>query len=123
MAFHKGILDALFPPPLAPLYSQNPKTEDAEYGTRERALYKAYNKRLYKQGKWHQGITSDGAQYVGKSPFSRNGITCDNCVYFQPIWPGQGPDERIGACYIVEGEDIKSGGFCKLWIIPDDLLK
>ena len=117
-----GLLDALFPP-YAPLFTENTKVEGAEYGKRERSLYKYYVKLLYRYGKWHQGIETDGAQYVEKSPFRRNGIACDNCVFFQPIWPGEGPDERRGECYIVEGSAIASGGFCKLWIIPDEARK
>ena len=106
-----GLLDALFPP-LAPLFTENHELKDAQYGRRERSLYKAYSRLLYRYGKWHQGINSDGAQYVGSSPFSSSGVACDNCVFYQP---------EQSECYIVEG-DIAPGGFCKLWIIPDEVM-
>ena len=106
-----GLRDLLFPP-LAPLFTENPKLKDAQYGRQERKLYKTFNNMLYRYGKWHQGINSGGAQYVADSPFSSFGIVCDNCVYYQPEQDG---------CYIVDG-DIAPGGYCKLWIIPDEVM-
>jgi hypothetical protein len=79
---------------------------------REVALYEMFEGIAKKFGKWDQGIKSDGAHYVAKSPFGREGMVCANCVFF------------LGGrkCEIVEG-DIAPEAICKFWVIRDDLLK
>lgn len=79
---------------------------------REIELYKAFEDIAEKFGKWNKGVTSNGAHYVEKSPFGKEGMVCSNCVFF------------VGGrqCEIVAG-DIDPNAICKFWIIKDSLLK
>ncbi len=89
-------------------------SEISPYPTNERqdAHYEALEEVAEKFGKWDQGTGADGAHYVEKSPFKSEGLVCSNCVYYQ------GPR----GCEVVTG-DIAPDGVCKLWIIPEDLVK
>lgn len=58
-------------------------------------------------GQFDQGIGPDGAHYVAASPFTQEGLLCQNCVFYR------GPR----GCGLVSG-DIDPNGICKLWVIP-----
>ena len=63
-------------------------------------------------GPFDQGVGPDGAHYVAASPFSSEGMVCQNCVFYR------GPR----GCGLVSG-DIDPNGICKLWVIPGNLVK
>lgn len=89
-------------------------SEVSPYPTSDRqdAQYEALETVAEKFGKWDQGVGADGAHYVESSPFKSEGLVCSNCVYYK------GPR----GCEVVAG-DIAPNGVCKLWIIPEDLVK
>jgi hypothetical protein len=93
---------------------QSQVSQISPYPTSDRqdAQYEALEEVAEKYGKWDQGTGPDGAHYVAKSPFKSEGLVCSNCVYYE------GPR----GCEIVTG-DIAPDGVCKLWIIPEDLVK
>lgn len=78
---------------------------------RQIELYELFEDVAEKFGPWDQGNGADGAHYVAKSPFVRDGMVCSNCVFFK--------GGRI--CEIVKG-DIAPEGICKLWIIRESLI-
>lgn len=63
-------------------------------------------------GEFNQTSKADGAHYVAASPFAKQGLICANCVFFQG---GR-------KCGLVSG-DIDPAGICKLWVIPETLVK
>ena len=63
-------------------------------------------------GMWDQSSGPEGAHYVAASPFAKNGLLCQNCVFYR------GPR----GCGLVSG-DIDPNGICKLWVIPGSLIK
>lgn len=66
-------------------------------------------------GMFDQSSGADGAHYApaAKNPFKADGLVCKNCVFF---------DEANSQCQIVSGK-IESEAVCKLWVIPEPLLK
>ena len=81
---------------------------------RQKKLYKAYEKITEEYGKFNQSAKANGAHYApaSKNPFKDAGMVCGNCVYFI----------GGGACEIVSGK-IEPMAICKLWIIPEELIK
>ncbi|MEY4403706.1 MAG: hypothetical protein RIR91_1741, partial [Verrucomicrobiota bacterium] len=63
-------------------------------------------------GPFDQTSGPDGAHYVAASPFTAQGLLCQNCVFYR------GPR----GCSLVAG-DIDPNGICKLWVIPGSLVK
>jgi ClpP class serine protease len=63
-------------------------------------------------GEFNQTSKADGAHYVAASPFVKQGLVCSNCVFFQG---GR-------KCGLVSG-DIDPNAICKLWVIPEALVK
>ena len=78
---------------------------------RQVALYRMFEDVAEKMGPWDKGIGSDGAHYVDKSPFAKEGMICSNCAFFK--------GGRL--CEIVKG-DIDPNAICKLWVIKESLL-
>lgn len=81
---------------------------------RQKKLYEAYEKITEEYGKFNQSAKANGAHYApaSKNPFKDAGMVCGNCVYFI----------GGGACEIVSGK-IEPMAICKLWIIPEELIK
>lgn len=81
---------------------------------RQKMLYEAYEKVAEEYGKFDQSAKANGAHYApaSKNPFKEAGMVCGNCVYFI----------GGGACEIVSGK-IEPMAICKLWIIPEQLIK
>lgn len=78
---------------------------------RQVELYELFEDVAKKFGQWGKGNGADGAHYVEKSPFQKQGMVCSNCVFFK--------GGRI--CEIVKG-DIAPEAICKLWIIRESLI-
>lgn len=78
---------------------------------RQIAMYEMFEDVAEKFGKWNRGVGADGAHYVEKSPFAKEGMVCSNCSFF------------VGGrqCEIVSG-DIDPAAICKLWVIKESLI-
>lgn len=63
-------------------------------------------------GKFTQGISADGAQYMAESDCYDKGIHCQHCVFF---------NAAAMQCGIVDGM-IMPEGKCRFWIIPESVL-
>ncbi len=65
-------------------------------------------------GIFDQSSKANGAHYApaAKNPFIGEGMVCGNCVFFI----------GGGKCEIVSG-NIEPNAICKLWIIPEQLIK
>jgi hypothetical protein len=81
---------------------------------RQQKLYEYYEEVVEEFGMFDQTSGASGAHYApaNANPFKQKGLVCSNCVYFI----------GGGACEIVAGR-IESDAICKLWIIPEDLIK
>ena len=81
---------------------------------RQKMMYEHYENVVEEFGKFDQTSKANGAHYApgDENPFIEQGLVCSNCVYFMG---GQ-------ACEIVSGT-IQPNGICKLWIIPEELIK
>lgn len=81
---------------------------------RQLMMYDHYEEVVEEFGMFDQSSKANGAHYAPASdnPFKEKGLICGNCVYFHG---GQ-------QCEIVKGR-IESDAICKLWIIPEDLIK
>jgi hypothetical protein len=77
----------------------------------QKLLYETLEAVVDRVGSFDQGTGANGAHYMEKSPFAKEGMICANCVFYEG---GQG-------CEIVTGL-IDHMGLCKFWIIPEDLL-
>lgn len=92
----------------------DPDDPESKLNPRQKMMYEYYEKVVEEFGKFDQTALGNGAHYApaSKNPFIKDGLICSNCVYFMG---GQG-------CEIVSGK-IEPNAICKLWIIPNDLLK
>lgn len=81
---------------------------------RQKMMYQHYEHVVEEYGKFDQSAKANGAHYApaSKNPFKEAGMVCGNCVYFI----------GGGACEIVSGK-IEPMAICKLWIIPEELIK
>jgi hypothetical protein len=81
---------------------------------RQQKLYEYYEEVVEEFGVFNQTSKANGAHYAPAiaNPFKAKGLICSNCVYFI----------GGGACEIVSGR-IEPDAICKLWIIPEDLIK
>lgn len=93
---------------------EDPDDPENKLNPRQKMMYDHYEHIVEMFGKFDQTAKSNGAHYApaSKNPFIKEGLVCSNCVFFMG---GQ-------ACEIVSGK-IESNAVCKLWIIPDSLLK
>ncbi len=81
---------------------------------RQKMMYDYYEEIVSEFGKFDKSAKANGAHYApaAANPFKKEGMICGNCVYFM----------GGGGCEIVSGT-IESDAICKLWIIPEELIK
>jgi len=93
---------------------EDPDDPEEKLNDRQKMMYNHYEMCVEKHGKFDQTAKANGAHYAPAklNPFIKNGMICSNCVFFMG---GQG-------CEIVAGK-IEPNAICKLWIIPEDLIK
>jgi hypothetical protein len=97
-----------------------PEEDDDEEGpesklnNRQKMMYELYEEVVEMHGKFNQTAKANGAHYAPASAnsFKEKGMACANCVYFI----------GGGGCEIVSGK-IEPMAICKLWIIPEELIK
>jgi hypothetical protein len=94
--------------------STDPDDPEEKLNPRQRMMYDHYEHLVEMFGKFDQTSKANGAHYAPAkaNPFIKQGMICSNCVFFMG---GQG-------CGIVAGK-IEPNAVCKLWIIPEDLIK
>lgn len=87
---------------------------DDRLNDRQKMMYETYESIVEMHGMFNQTAKADGAHYApaDKNPFIEEGMICGNCVYFV----------GGGKCEIVSGK-IEPNAICKLWIIPQELIK
>ena len=93
---------------------EDPDDPENKLTPRQKLLYDHYEHVVDMFGKFDQTSKANGAHYAPAkvNPFIKEGLVCGNCVFFMG---GQ-------ACEIVSGK-IEPNAICKLWIIPEDLIK
>jgi hypothetical protein len=93
---------------------EDPDDPEEKLNPRQKMMYEQYEQCVEMHGKFDQTAKGNGAHYApaAKNPFIKEGLVCSNCVFFMG---GQG-------CEIVAGK-IEANAICKLWIIPNELLK
>lgn len=81
---------------------------------RQQMMYENYESVVEMHGMFDQSSKANGSHYApGElNPFKEEGLICGHCVFF----------EGGGGCEIVSGK-IDPNGICKLWIIPQELIK
>jgi hypothetical protein len=86
----------------------------SKLNARQKMMYEQYEESVAMHGMFDKTSLGNGAHYApaAKNPFVKEGLVCSNCVFFRG---GQG-------CEIVAGK-IEPNAICKLWIIPDNLIK
>ena len=95
--------------------SEEPENEPKSNLTeRQNMMYENYESVVEMHGMFDQSSKANGAHYApGQlNPFKNEGMICGNCVFFV----------GGGGCEIVSGK-IDPNGICKLWIIPQELIK
>jgi hypothetical protein len=94
--------------------STDPDDPEEKLNPRQRMMYDHYEHLVEMFGKFDQTSKANGAHYAPAkaNPFIQQGMICSNCVFFMG---GQG-------CGIVAGK-IEPNAVCKLWIIPEELIK
>jgi len=87
---------------------------ESKLNNRQKMMYELYEEVVEMHGKFNQTAKANGAHYAPASanPFKEKGMACANCVYFI----------GGGGCEIVSGK-IEPMAICKLWIIPEELIK
>jgi hypothetical protein len=87
---------------------------ESKLNDRQKMMYQHYEHVVEAYGKFNQTAKANGAHYAPASanPFKDKGMACANCVYFI----------GGGGCEIVSGK-IEPMAICKLWIIPEELIK
>lgn len=106
--------DDMEDPEESPEDDEREEGPEADLNDRQKMLYEYYEKVTEEFGKFDQTAKADGAHYApaALNPFKEEGMICGNCVYFI----------GGGYCQIVSGK-IESDAICKLWIIPEKLIK
>jgi len=81
---------------------------------RQKMMYDMYENIVETNGKFEQTSKADGAHYAPAeaNPFKEEGLVCGNCVFYL----------GGGGCELVAGQ-IEHDAICKLWIIPEELIK
>ena len=94
--------------------STDPDDPEEKLNPRQKLMYNHYEHIVEMFGKFDQTSKANGAHYAPAkaNPFIQQGMICSNCVFFMG---GQG-------CGIVAGK-IEPNAVCKLWIIPEELIK
>lgn len=92
----------------------NQEDPDNKLNDRQKMMYEHYEHTVAQYGKFDKSAKANGAHYAPASanPFKNKGLVCANCVYFL----------GGGGCEIVSGS-IEPQAICKLWIIPEELIK
>jgi len=87
---------------------------DDRLNDRQKKMYETYESIVEEYGIFDQSSKANGAHYApaAKNPFIGEGMVCGNCVFFI----------GGGKCEIVSG-NIEPNAICKLWIIPEQLIK
>ena len=87
---------------------------ESKLNDRQKMMYEHYEHVVEAYGKFDQSAKANGAHYApaAANPFKKEGMVCGNCVYFV----------GGGGCEIVSGK-IEPMAICKLWIIPQELIK
>ena len=87
---------------------------ESKLNDRQKMRQEHYEHVVETQGKFDQSAKANGAHYApaAANPFKDKGMACANCVYFI----------GGGGCEIVSGK-IEPMAICKLWIIPQELIK
>jgi hypothetical protein len=87
---------------------------DNRLNDRQKMMYETYQSIVEMHGMFNQTSKADGSHYApGElNPFKKEGLICGHCVFF----------EGGGGCELVSGK-IDPNGICKLWIIPEELIK
>ena len=85
---------------------------EAALNDRQRAQYEAVEAIIELYGQYDQSSKANGAHYAAPSPFAAEGLICANCIFYEG---GQ-------VCEIVAGQ-IDPNAICKMWIIPENLIK
>jgi hypothetical protein len=95
-------------------HSHDNKDPKGKLNERQSLMYDNYEQIVEEYGAFNKTSKANGAHYASakENPFKAKGLVCSNCVFFMG---GQ-------ACEIVSGT-IEAQGICKLWIIPQDLVK
>jgi hypothetical protein len=93
---------------------EDPDDPEEKLNPRQKLMYDQYEQLVEMFGKFDQTSKANGAHYAPAkvNPFIEQGMICSNCVFFMG---GQG-------CEIVAGK-VEANAICKLWIIPEDLIK
>jgi len=93
---------------------EDPDDPEEKLNPRQKMMYDHYEMCVEKHGKFDQTAKANGAHYAPAklNPFIKEGMICANCVFFMG---GQG-------CEIVAGK-VEPNAICKLWIIPENLIK
>jgi len=81
---------------------------------RQQMMYENYESVVEMHGMFNQSSRANGSHYApGElNPFKQKGLICGHCVFFL----------GGGGCELVSG-GIDPNGICKLWIIPEELIK
>lgn len=89
--------------------------EYEQLNDRQKEQAKEFSELALEFGMFDQSSGADGAHYApaAKNPFKADGLVCKNCVFF---------DEINNQCQIVSGP-IEPEAVCKLWVIPESLIK
>lgn len=93
---------------------EDPDDPEQKLNPRQKMMYDHYEHLVEMFGKFDQTAKANGAHYAPAklNPFVKEGMICANCVFFMG---GQG-------CEIVAGK-VEPNAICKLWIIPEGLIK
>lgn len=91
--------------------------DDSSLTPRQELQYSLYEAITELFGKFDQSMGANGAHYAppDKNPFIEDGLVCANCIFYE------GPL----ACEIVQSAPlhIDPNGVCKLWVIPQELVR
>lgn len=89
-------------------------SQDDRLNDRQNMMYETYESIIEMHGLFDQTSKANGSHYApaDKNPFIEEGMICGNCVFFI----------GGGKCELVSGK-IEPNGICKLWIIPQELIK
>ena len=92
---------------------QDPQDPQSKLNPRQKTMYEHYEMCVEEHGMFNKSSRANGAHYAGaeKNPFIKEGLVCNNCVFYDK-----------GSCEIVSGK-IEPNAICKLWIIPEELIK
>jgi hypothetical protein len=87
---------------------------ESKLNDRQKMMYEHYEHVAEAYGKFDQSAKANGAHYApaAANPFKDKGMVCSNCAFYIDA----------NKCEIVSGK-IEPMAICKLWIIPQELIK